>query len=227
MRPQWVDIRFWVHKLGLSAAWLCAVGLSAVCMVACSAGEDDGDEYIPPYITDLLEVATDAYGMLSVVTLDNGATYDVTEQQKVTNYPDTTFRCRAIYTLEKGKLKLSSVVTVFANKPVPASAFSLVKNGVVYSGEEYIPRDPMKVISMWKSGGYINLHLGLMTTGRNVHQYAFCEDAPGKYSLVHLRPWGDAESYTEQVYMSMPIPKGVEELTFSVNTYDGVYTQTF
>ena len=227
MRLQWVDIRGGMHKLGLYAAWLCAVGLSVVCMVACSAGEDDGDEYIPPYITDLLEVATDADGMLSVVALDNGATYDVTEQQKMTDYPDTTFRCRAIYTLEKETLKLYSVSTVFAQKPVPASAFSLVINGVVYPGEEYIPRDPMKVISMWKSGGYINLHLGLMTTGKQVHQYAFCEDAPGKYSLVHLRPYGDEESYTEQVYMSMPIPEGVDKLTFSVYTYDGVYTQAF
>ena len=201
------------------------VACAAFCLVACS--DDDEHGHVPSYITDLLLVSTDGEGTLATVTLDNGKTYDVAAQQKSTNYPDTTFRCRAVYTLQDGELTLGSVVTIFAQAPSPASAFALIRNGVVYYGEEYIPRDPVKLISMWKAGGYINLHLGLLTSGSAVHQYAFCQDSPGCYSLVHLRPFGDKESYTEHVYMSMPIPEGLDHLTFSVHTYDGVFTQAF
>ncbi len=204
-------------------SWLCVACLS-FCLAAC--GEDDEEDF-PSYITDFMLVSTDAKGYITTVTLDNGSTYHVEAQKKMTDYPDTTLRCRANYVLEEGRLTLYGVGKVFAPKPVPASTFVLVQNGVPYYGEEYIPRDLMKVVSMWKSGGYINMHLGLMTTGNGVHQYAFCEDSPGHYSLVHLRPYADAESYTEQIYMSMPIPEGVEELTFSVYTYDGIYTRSF
>lgn len=205
--------------------WLC-VACVAFCMVACGDDDDEGS-HIPSYITDFMLVSTDAKGYITTVTLDDGSIYPVTTQKRMTDYPDTTLRCRANYTLDEGQLRLYGVGKVFAQKPVPASAFRLILNGVSYDGEEYIPRDPVKVVSMWKSGGYINLHLGLMTTGNGVHQYAFCEDSPGHYSLVHLRPYADAESYTEQIFMSMPIPEGMEELTFSVYTYDGIYTRTF
>jgi hypothetical protein len=66
-----------------------------------------------------------------------------------------------------------------------------------------------------------------MTTGKGIHQYAFCEDSVGHYSLLHSRPKDDAESYKEHNYLSMPIPNGVEHLTFSVHTYDSIYTRDF
>ena len=200
--------------------WFCAIAL----LTACSKDDDD---YVPPYQIDMLEVSTDADGMLSWVKLDDGSIYDVSAQKKMSEAPDTTLRCRGSYTLNHGKMTLYGVAAVFADKPVPASAFTVVINGVPHRGSEYLPRDPVKLVSMWKSGGYINLHLGVMTTGYGIHQYAFCEEAPGLYSLVHLHPFSDASSYTEQVYMSMPIPEGVEEPTFILKTYDGVYKRTF
>lgn len=210
----------------LFVKFLC-VACAACFLVACSDGDDDTGEYIPPYITDLLEVSSNEDGVLTTVTLDDGRTYDVSAQKKVVDAENTIFRCRATYTLSHEKMTLYGLAAVFVATPEPASSFVVVRNGVAYYGSAYIPRDPMKVVSMWKSGGYINLHLGLMTTGKGTHQYAFCEDSPGHYSLAHLRPGSDAESYTADVYMSMPIPEGVEELTFSVQTYDGTYTRTF
>lgn len=199
----------------------------AALAVACSDGDDDSGGYIPPYITDMMEVSTDADGMLTRVKLDNGLIYDVSAQKRMSDAPDTVLRCRGAYTLDKGKFTLHGAAAVFADKPVPASAFTVVKNGVAYHGSEYLPRDPVKMVSMWQSGGYINLHLGVMTTGQGIHQYAFSKDDEGQYSLVHLRPFGDDESYTDQVYMSMPIPEDLDELTFSVYTYEGIYTRTF
>lgn len=216
-------------KRPLNRLWCyVCVACLALCCVACSDDDDDDrGRDIPSYLTDLLWVSTNAEGNLTLVTLDNGSTYDVAAQNKMTDYADTTLRCRATYTLDKGRLTLHGLATVLCMSPVPASDFVYVKDGVPYYGSEYIPRNPVKLVSMWKSGGCINLHLGVMTTGHGVHQYAFCEDSPGHYSLVHLRPSYDAESYTSQVYMSMPIPDGVDAPTIAVYTYDGIQTRTF
>ena len=151
-----------------------------LCMVACSEGDDDGDVYIPPYVTDLVVASTDANGKVLKVCLDDGATYNVASQQ----------------------VNLEKDVSL-------------------------LPRDPMKVISMWKSGGYLNMHLGLMTTDNGAHQFAFCEDSTGHFSLLHQRPASDGSAYTENVYMSMPLPQGLDQFTFTVKTYDGNYTRTF
>ena len=213
----------------LAAALLTATVLVVVSglLVGCTQGEEDSGGYVPPYITDLMVVNTDFDGRLVTVVLDDGSIYDVAAQQLQTKAINEKVRCRGTYTLSEGKMELLGLAAIFSSGPVAAESFVLTVDGKEYGGVEYLPRDPVKVISMWKSGGYINLHLGVMTSGEGVHQYAFCKEAPGHYSLVHLRPLSDKESYTEQVYMSMPIPAGVDELTFSVHTYDGICTRTF
>lgn len=201
---------------------LCVVCM--FCMVACS---DDKDKNIPSYITDLVVLTIDADGRWLSVTLDDGTSYDIRSQQLTSEKKDTLLRCMATYALEKGKMEVYGMKAVFCVSPALVDSFSVVKDGETYYGHEYLPRDPMKVVSMWKSGGYINLHLGLMTTGEGTHKYAFCEDSVGHYSLLHLRPDGDAESYMENVYMSMPVPDSVDNLTFSVYTYQGIHTRIF
>lgn len=199
-----------------------------VCLVACSDGDDDGGEYIPPYITDFLVASTDADGKVVSVRLDDGTTHNVASQQVDLERKDTLFRCMATYTLEKGKnLKLYGIQPVFSYKPYKATSIYMIIDGQTYQDVSLLPRDPMKIISMWKGGGYLNLHLGLMTTHQGVHQYVFCEDSVGHYSLLHQRPAYDGSAYTENVYLSMPIPEGLESFTFTVRTYDGDYTQTF
>lgn len=200
----------------------------AMCLVACNDGDDDDGGYIPPYITDFLVASTDADGKVVSVRLDDGTTHNVASQQVDLERKDTLFRCMATYTLEKGKsLKLYGIQPVFSYKPYKATSIYVIIDGQPYQDVSLLPRDPMKVISMWKAGGYLNLHLGLMTTHQGVHQYVFCEDSVGHYSLLHQRPAYDGSAYTENVYLSMPIPEGLESFTFTVRTYDGDYTQTF
>ena len=69
-----------------------------LCMVACSEGDDDGDVYIPPYVTDLVVASTDANGKVLKVCLDDGATYNVASQQVDLERKDTLLRCMAVYT---------------------------------------------------------------------------------------------------------------------------------
>lgn len=198
------------------------------CLVGCESFEDDENEgNYPSLYTDMLCVATAEDGTLNTVILDNGEQYDVSAQKLTSDASGTILRCRASYTLSAGKLKLQSIANVFSEKAYPAEAFYTIVDGVALHDPSLIPRDPVKLISMWKSGGYINLHLGVLTTGNGIHAYAFCRDSEGAYSLVHQRPQEDAESYTGHLYLSMPIPQGVEHLSFSVYTYDGIYTKTF
>ncbi len=198
----------------------------AVCLVACADGEDDNGGYISPYVTDFLVASTDAEGKVVSVRLDDGTTYNVADQQVDLERKDTLLRCLATYTQDK-RFKLSSIQPVFSNKPYPATSIYVIVDGQPYQDVSLLPRDPMKVISMWKAGGYLNLHLGVMTTNMGLHQYAFCEDSVGHYSLLHSRPASDGSAYTEHIYMSMPIPEGLDSFTFTVKTYDGDYVREF
>lgn len=200
--------------------WLWCIVSSAMWFISCST---DDDKAFPSLITDFVVVETNASRVLSNVRLDNGDLYDVASQGVSAGVADTTFRCVASYTLDDSGMMLYEATHIFSVLPVPLDEF--LKDGEMEA--EDLPRDPVSVISMWKSGGYVNMKLGVQTTGNGSHAYAFCEEREGVYSLLHLRPVNDDESYTETVYLSMPIPEGVESLTFSVNTYDGIYMRTF
>jgi len=213
MRKLWTDI-------------LCVLCLT--CLMACSDGDDDSGGYIPPYITDLMMATTDADGKIQRVCLDDGTEYNVASQQISLSAKETKIRCMATYTHANHQpFQLHSIAPIFTDVPHPANSIRVMINGLVYQDVSLLPRDQMKVISMWKSGGYLNLHLGMMTTDNGMHEFLFCEDAPGQYSLLHSRPSSDGSAYTEHLYMSMPIPDGVDEFTFTVRTYDGDYTRTF
>lgn len=187
-------------------------------MLAVLGCSDEKGADIPPLVTDFLVVATDEEGVVSTVILDDGTRFDVERQRVTSAMKDTLLRCFGSYAIEEGGLRLYSLAHVVSDVPHAPD---------YYSEDESLPRDPLKVISMWRSGGYVNVQLGLLTTGVEGHKYGFCEDSVGHYSLLHLRPKGDAEAYTEKVYVSMPIPDGVDCLTFSVYTYDGIFTRTF
>lgn len=208
-----MPIRFAIMRK-LFNSLLCA--FCAALLVACS---DEASDY-PPVVTDLLLVKSDAQGRCSEVVLDNGAAYDVSWQNVGMDVRDSLMRCKGVYVIEQGKMTLYGLEAVFADKPYPTDAFQV-------GGEPFLPRDPVKLVSMWRSGGYVNMQLGVMTSGQKGHLYAFCEDSAGVYSLLHLRPSADAEAYTQTVYLSMPVPQAVETVTFSINTYDGVVTRTF
>lgn len=189
-----------------------------MCFTGCM---NDNNEY-PSRITNFVVVETDASGILSRVTLDNGESYNIASQSIDFGKPDTLFRCVASYAMDNSGMKVHNISNVYSNPPIPLDTF--LEGGYT---EESLPRDPVKVVSVFKSGGYINMQLGVMTTGNSAHAYAFCEEADGQYSLLHQRPVNDLETYTMTVFLSMPIPEGVETVTFSIPTYEGTYTRTF
>jgi hypothetical protein len=81
--------------------------------------------------------------------------------------------------------------------------------------------------------------LEVLTTGKGTHSFAFCEEgfadnADGKkivnVTVLHERPQGDAESYTQDVYMSIPMGDYAcqcDSIAVNIPTYQGVKTFMF
>lgn len=197
--------------------YILSVMLLAFCFAGC---DDDSDgDYYPSLLTDFVTAETDNKGIVSKVTFDDGAMYNVTKQSISSDMPDTTLRCLAIYTKEGAVYDFYQLKLVFSDEARPADQFKDRSAA------------PVKMVSQWKSGKYVNMHLGLMTTGNGKHGYGFCIDSVVSkttyVSLLHKRPEGDAESYTQDIYMSLPLTMATDSVCFSINTYDGMVSREY
>ena len=187
-----------------------------VCVTSCNSDDDDK---VPSYFIDLVEADTNTDSLVSLIRLDNGKTYQVSQSIKAP-VPDTTYRCLCTYELDSNKILAYGLEHVFSSKPRKVAAF------------DTLITDPVKFISSWKSGGYLNLQIGVMTTDADYHQFAFCEDTiadNGTYktacfTLVHKRPKKDNESYTKTMFLCIPISSYTDCDSFAVrvNTYEGL-----
>lgn len=201
---------------------LATIGLPA-CMTFLQSCNDDSYKY-PPVTTDIVCIRTDASSHTTTIITDNGRTLEITNPI-ATSTPDTLYRCMAVYTTDEQTATLYSLTNVFSPTPVPHEALS-VHTAV-----------PVKFISSWLSGGYINLHIGIPTMLNDGHAFAFSEDSITStasegvrilhISLVHEAPADDPPSFTEEAYMSIPLKGYSEILTetdsvkFRINTTDG------
>lgn len=194
---------------------LATLFVSMVCLVSC----DDDEHSQPSYIKSLVEVNTDASSNVKSIRTDDGTTYSV-HQAISADKADTTYRCLATYTLSTSGITLYSTSPVFSAHPKPTSKY------------QSTPLDPVKFVSAWRSDRYVNLRIDILTTGVDNHAYGFAHDsttiaADGKqtacFTLLHQRPKTDAESYTENVFLSMPLSHYSECDSFAINimTYEG------
>lgn len=203
---------------------LCAAAILLAFTTSCE--EDDGTK-APSLITDFVEAHTSSEGRISRITTDAGTNFAVTQDIR-TEVGDTTYRCICTYTREENPkgthATIYSISHIYSQPPRPASEF------------KEKPNDPVKVTSVWKTGKYVNIILGVMTTGQGHHEYAYSEDSTTTnsegtstthISLVHKRPAEDAESYTQTVYLSIPVTqyyKNGSNVSISIPTYEGQKT---
>lgn len=194
------------------------VTLVGLCLYFISCNSDD-DYQVPSYFIDLVEANTNHDTLVTVIKMDNGKTYDV-HQSIVAAAPDTTYRCLCTYALDSNQITLYRLEHVYSSYPRKADGF------------KSHPTDPVKFISSWKSGGYLNLQIGVMTTDAEQHPFGFCEDSitdRGMYktvyfTLLHQRPNRDNESYTKTMFLSIPLSNYADCDSFAirVQTYDGM-----
>lgn len=189
------------------------------------------DYHYPDVITDLVELETDSSSNIHLIRTDDGVLYspDKTIAFKDST-PDSLYRVRCTYLPINeggGKATLYNVHSVISPFPKGPDFF-----------KEGIKTDPVKITSIWKSGGYINLHLGVLTKG-GAHKYHFLNlgksrnsmgKATQRIQLFHSQE-EDPEAYTREIFLSCPLNKldlqSGDSIIFSINTYEGIKVYTF
>ncbi len=192
-----------------------------------SCSDEDSASY-PPLTYGFVEAHTGRATHVERIVTDGGRAYAISQQIEA-GVADTTLRCVAGYTVSSDSTTatLYSIRHIPSDTPLPPDAFTA------------LPKAPVSIESWWQGGNYINIIAGVLTTGQGTHEYAFCENTPtantdgtvtANVSLLHLRPADDPESYTEKVYMSIPLHKyrnRCDSISLTVNTYEGERTKTF
>lgn len=190
-----------------------------------SCTKDDGYVVLetPNTYTEFCDMYMNTDKRAATITLDDGTMLDILSQNIRSNVADTTVRAVVTYAMKNEKPVIYSDNVAFCDQARPKEHFKIT------------PRDPMKVISVWKGGKYINMVLGEMTNKAAKHSYGYLiEGVDSKtlnVSFIHLRPESDPESYTEKKYFSMPLAtpyiSGYDSIAISINTYDGVKSYSF
>ena len=197
--------------------------LSLCILVSCD--KDGGDVVLnmPNTYAEFCDMYMNNDKRAEYITLDDGTKLDILSQGIRSNVADTTVRAVVTYALKDKKPVIYSNDMAFCAQARPKEQFKIT------------PHDPMKIVSVWKGGKYINMVLGEMTTKVAKHSYGFLiDEVKGKtlyVSFIHLQPASDPESYTEKKYFSMPMANtyvsGYDSIAISITTYDGVKSYSF
>lgn len=198
--------------------------LSLVLFASCN----DEEDALPSYTQDLADIVTNWQGRAVRMVFDNGESKTIAnEVSGLVN--DTTYRVRALYTVEDDKVWLtnySSVLTVEVAK---------------YK-EESVITDPVSVVACWQGGNYINLRLSLKGTTKGVHYFGFhqtgdVENPDGSHTLqvVLLHDQNnDPLYYSLEDYLSLPLrpldstlTAGRDSIRITIQTFDGTRDFTF
>ena len=187
-------------------------------MLSC---DDDDEDPMPPLRMEFVETITDSKSIVEYILTDEGVR--LTPSSPITaSRPDTTYRCVCQYAMMDGVCHVYDLRAIFSKKPVHISETDTMWT------------DPLGVNSVWKTSRYVNMSLALLTTGQGSHVYSFCEDTIMTNSLgsktafctlSHHRVGKDPESYTQDVYLSMPVydyvSSGIDSVAVSIHTYSG------
>lgn len=184
--------------------------LSALCTLlsafstSCSSEQDT----LPNIVTEMADIHTDETGKTKTLELDNGQIYDIAN-------PSTGLKEEQTY----------RALVNFVHDESTATLYSSQGAYVLKDSTETPKTDPVKVISIWRTSRYINLHLAPLTQGGTQH-WGFLTDSVvdgHQYLHLHHNQNGDPTSYTTDVYASMPI-EGNVPITLRIKTFDGEKT---
>jgi len=165
---------------------------------------------------------TDADKRIYEMYMDSGRRYWVSNSGLYANHADAYLRVLATY-LPQDSLN----ATIYSTSTVY----------VLHDSTEVAQRDPVNVLSVWRGGGFINMHLQPKTQGLSSHQrWGFCIDSVAAHhhylSLYHDQN-DDKESYSTDVYASIQLSRvdslfvQGDTLSFTIHTYRGTKTWTF
>jgi len=198
---------------------LCCLSL----VVAC--GKDV--YHFPDASREFFTAYTASDSTIQAIELDNGAYFKVienTSNRKGT--PDSVYRFIGYYEVLDEGVKLYSANRTVSSLPVPLAEI------------DSLCTDPLDMVSIWKSGRFLNMRLALKH-GNGEHEFGFAEDSIRQmkgqnhlwFSFQHFAD-GDMEAFTDFVYASIPLKAYLEKykkftLHFSLNTHEGMKQYDF
>ena len=187
-----------------------------------SCGDDEKIEDYPSAITELIELSTNSSKAVVSIRNDRNEAFSVTNDALKADIADTTYRCLCTYEkINAASVKIYQVAAVISMHPKHKDKFIT------------LPKDPVHIISQWRTDRYINLMIRFMTVGAENHGFGLCEDKVVTESdgtqtvyvlLLHKKPAADKEAYSEKVYVSVPTfeyAKTYDNIVFTIPTYDG------
>ncbi|MCQ2197402.1 MAG: hypothetical protein MJZ60_07780 [Bacteroidaceae bacterium] len=194
---------------------LCTMLLS-LCISSCSS---DDDVY-PSIISEMADLYTDAQGTTTKIVLDNDKTYNIENPQK-------GYAKNALY----------RVLCGFVPNGVNVTLYQLTGVNILRDSSSIARRDPVDLLSIWRTPRYINVHLKAKTQGGRQY-WGFITDsivtkagADGTevthaYVSLHHNQNGDPTSYSDEVFVSLPLDslKGIKQqspITFSIKQTNG------
>lgn len=176
-----------------------------------SCGKDSSDFY-PNVITEFAMIRTDGDGTMVEFTTDDGRTYAITN-------PQEGYEKKARYRAVCGFVPDGQQAMLYN-----ATGAYLLRDSTALA---YKP-DPLKVVSVWQSGHYINMQLSPLSQGGVQYWGYRCDSVRGRMThlSLHHRQNGDPLSYTQTVYASLPIdslktiPEG-DSIALHIATFKG------
>lgn len=115
------------------------------------------EEPIGTYRRDLAEVVTDSRGLPSKVILDDGHQYEVTNTDVEPATPDSVYRLLVTHLIATDERHTHLYYTEAVGSSLPFADYEGKLDGQGLS--------PLKVISVWRLGRYINLRVDILTSG--------------------------------------------------------------
>lgn len=198
-------------------------------LILASCKEED-DYVYPSVFTEILCAQTDATGAVSYLNTDDGKVYRASNGKALKGLArDSVYRVYCVYELSESmqdEALLYSFQPLVSPNPIKANRFP---GGV--------KTDPLKVVSVWRGGAYINLSLEIMSQDTRKHRFHFVDGGiteQGEYRSLNLTLYydrgGDVEAYYQKVYLSMPLENYKKVLQpgdlvlFHINTFSGFET---
>ena len=183
------------------------VGLLFLCLSSCN---DDKNDVYPSIVTELADCPTDAQGTMSSIVLDDDTRLTLSNP-KTGLKPSVTYRALVGYTLGN-----DGYATLYSAKPA-----TLLKDST-----DVGISDPTNIVSIWRTGRYINLHLLPKTQGGNQTWGYIIERIEGQhaYLRLHHRQGSDPISYSTDQYASLPLDLvPATRITLRIETFQGTW----
>ncbi len=169
------------------------VALFTGCLTAAVLSACDDSEVYPDYITNMADVATRWDGRVTTMTTDDDESYTISNELYAQE-GNSVYRLLCTYTLDdntaSASITLHGTTAVWVLTPSQAPTQEL----------------DLSIVSAWKGGNYINMHLQYMYQEAQ-HTFTLTQDSVKDgitYLSIHHPYVEDNEAWTADAYASIP-----------------------